>query len=97
MYRLAVREEDYSQHAIFHLRNRCLSPNPTVGLDMLPHWLSDGTLNPFVTDHGAICAHTNRSEVGGDLHASNLPDLPMRATEWPNVQVERRAARKPAT
>jgi len=88
VYRLAVRQQGNSQVAIFNFHNLHPAPNSTVGLNVLPQRSPNGALNPFVTDQRAVGAQPNRSEVGGDFHTNNLPDLPIPMTDRPDKTLE---------
>ncbi len=72
MNRLAVWKKYDSQKAIFHLRYLNPSPDPTIRLDVLTERCGNRSLDPFVTDHGAIGPRPHRGEVGGDLHLANV-------------------------
>ena len=96
MYRLAVGQQDHSQVSVFHFHNLRPPPNSTVGLTMLANRSANDKVNPLITDQRTVCPKSDRSEIGGDFHPNNLPDLPKCGRERPNDQVERRADATPA-
>ena len=89
MYRLAIREQDHAQVAIFHLGNQCPASNPTIGLDMLMNGSANCAFNPLVADHNSVCAQADCCEICGELHDCNSAFLPRHSTNRPNTEYRR--------
>ena len=83
MHSLAVREQDDSKELSLGLWNVAPPSYATVGLNDLPNRRFDCALNPFVPNHRAIGAPTNRLEVRRGFtvqpyqNATGLPSRPI--------------------
>lgn len=75
MDRLPVGQQDDAKKTTFHVWNLSPTPDAPVRLNVLANRRTDGLLNPFIPDLGAIGAGSDRLELGRDSHTSKLTEL----------------------